>query len=269
MHVLFSRFGAFHIYGDDICDYYFSSNKVYNFTIGGKINKSAFIWENHIENIAMANLELPESYRMEMSQINFKSIKEKTISRLIAGKMPINVEDSFYLTNIGADNRKGKVKVVGVPNYSLVLQMLNNIEKNGNVENYTSLKAKIEYTRALCLNRGIKRCLVIWSGGFVKPYVWLIQLLIVTAIFTGIYLCPGIYFDMPIVEKGIVTIAKVSLDLKSSICYSLSQLVISNPMNFEPHGITTVVSSIQGLINAFLFANLVATIWKRYMIKAD
>lgn len=233
------------IYNSNVEKLNISYNNLYYFTLCNSCIKNLRFYNNRIINPLLYDVHLPNKI-IDMRQFNMSSFYEKCIGE--------KFRDKFYLKfRLYEQEKKTSHK------REKVLKTIDTLLEYGELNNDLHTLQKLKYKKMLYSNTGLSRIFVIITGGFYKPWIWLMYLLFSILLFSIMYSLPICDFVVTLQDASEVVI---NLNFKEAFQYSILQIWETNIFTYKPIGISQLLTVIQLAINTMLIANYFATLIK-------
>lgn len=204
-------------------------------------------YKNHINKISISASNLHDN-KITISQLNEANI---TLYKYFFKKSCPS--EKWYL----AFNSDEPIRTIS--NKTHMLDTIDALLNNCDFEYRQNEKSNLKYKRMLYSNSGLRKLFIFLTGGYYKPFRWLVYFALISIIFTFIYTSPSCLFsdNAETLQHG--------LSLLTAIYYSILQIIGTSVSDITPQGISAILSTIQVSLNTVLVANFFTSVVKKYM----
>lgn len=204
-------------------------------------------YKNHINQISVSASNLHDN-KIPISQLNEARIT--LFNYFIKKSLP---SKKWYLSFCVDEPTKF------TNNKTHMLDTIDVLLNNCDFEYRHKEKSNLKYKRMLYSNSGLKKLFIQLTGGFYKPFLWILYFVAISIIFTFLYTLPYCLFS-----DGSEVLAQ-GLSPLTAVYYTLLQILGENILGIKPQGIAAILSAIQVSLNKVVVASFFTTIIKKYM----
>lgn len=248
LQIIESNVFHFLMYNSNVTKCRVAISKIYRLEIHNCFIDKWDVYDNIFEQSYFGELSLPDK------KIDIEQFKSKNIRPGIIKEVRRCPREKFYLSY-----QLKKVSNRKISSQYITLQTVETLLDNGDFRRNYAAKGDLQYKKILYANRGIKKAYIFLTGGFYKPYRWVIYIAVTAFMFSLLYwkVTAG-FVDS---ESGII----VELDFCKALQYSFSQLVNIDLMKLNGKGVCQGATIVQKALNTVFIADFFASVIKRYM----
>lgn len=204
-------------------------------------------YRNHINKISVSASNLHDN-KIKISQI--KEAKITLFDYFIKKTAP---SKKWYLSFIVDE----PLKITS--NNVHMLDTIDVLLNNCDFEHRHKEKSNLKYKRMLYSNKGLKKLFIRLTGGFYKPFRWVLYYFVISIVFTYLYTMPFCVFldGYEVLKRGLSPLTAAN--------YTLLQTLGANVLGINPQGIAAILSAIHVSLNNVVVASFFTTVIKKYM----
>lgn len=235
------------LYNSNISDFNLVYSKVYRFEWHSCAVKRWDVRRNIISQQYLGNLILPDD-KIVAGQFNCKTLKRKYIEG-IQGTASEEFLFSFQVK---------EMEIKGVTSNDILNDTVCILSSKVDYKNDYDTISKLHYKKMLLSNRGIRKFLILITGGFQRPWLWIAYIFILTIAFSLVYSIANVEFSSALEGD------KITLDFISALQYSIYNIFGVNPRALTCVGNNQIISAIQTILYTLNFTGFTSSLVNKY-----
>ncbi len=204
-------------------------------------------YKNHINKISISASNLHDN------KITISQLRESNVTLFNYFCKKSCPSEKWYLTF----NSDEPIKSISKKTH--MLDTIDALLTNCDFEYRQKEKCNLKYKKMLYSNHGLRKLFIFITGGYYKPFRWIVYFALVSILFTFIYTSPYCLFSdgSDALRQG--------LPLLTATYYSVLQMIGTSVEKIAPQGLSAILSTIQASLNTILMANFFTAVIKKYV----